>query len=974
LSHVLHAIGRRYCAEDLIRLRRADEQRRFLASQRSGRVDPNPHQIDAVIFALQRIGQGGCILADEVGLGKTIEAGLVIAQLLAEGAQRILLVTPKPLLGQWREELVTLFGIDGREGAEHERGFVGSGVFLVGREHAGSERGAEALAASGRFDLCVIDEAHEIFAGIYRRYDRHGDPRTGSRYARMASRVKQMLGDTPVLLLTATPIQNTLTELWGLVQYVEPTGALLGDLPTFRTLFCESDDRRLRPGQGDELRRRIATVCQRTLRRQAEAFMDRPFTRRTARMFEYSMSPEELALYDEVTAYLLDPKTAAFRGAHRRLLTISFHRRMGSSVAALAGSLETVAQRLDKKLRGTDGTLRIFADDLEDEVAEEDLEEEPELPPVAEPELLAERARVQRLATQARTLVRDSKAERLVDAVRFVLERANGSGKVVVFTEALTTQDYLRELLVSRGVLTDEQVTIFRGQNTGARAQQALERWEAEVGAKLPREGRPSRGVATRLALVHEFATRSNVFIATEAGAKGLNLQFCENVINYDLPWNPQRIEQRIGRCHRYGQTRDVTVINFVCLDNAAQRLTFEILTRKLDLFGTVLDASDAVLYEPSAQAPEALVGALAGDFEALLEEVYSRARSQEEIEAGLVQVDARIGEARDAFEDTHRRTAGVIETRFDETVRAAFKRIADELPEGLAAFDREVEGVVRRWLDAIGVPYLREEDAGQVRLKLARTDKLPEGYRDGVVLVVGRRGGDDEGEPVHLGHRLLREAIEEARRSTRARQRVRVEASSPSLRSGTRGRLFVLEVRYGGFEPMTDLVPVIAFEDGAPPLLGPEAVALVLAAMHDANVEAPVPAEAIEDATDEALFVARAAVEEREQQRFEEAIERIERSIDDRILVLRRTRADLANGLEEARTRRDASVGADRRTAAEADCRDLEDEIEALDREIDRLRRRDDDKYLEWRFRAHARRYAAPACERILEAEFEIA
>src|SRR5690242_16760174 len=112
---LLHPAQRRYLAEDLVRLRRSDEQRRYSAPQRAAKVDANPHQIDAVIFALARLREGGCILADEVGLGKTIEAGLVIAQLLAEGARRILLITPKPLLGQWRQELYELFSIDAHE-------------------------------------------------------------------------------------------------------------------------------------------------------------------------------------------------------------------------------------------------------------------------------------------------------------------------------------------------------------------------------------------------------------------------------------------------------------------------------------------------------------------------------------------------------------------------------------------------------------------------------------------------------------------------------------------------------------------------------------------------------------------------------------------------------------------------------------------------------------------------------------------
>src|SRR5262249_32151295 len=157
------------------------EELRYAASQRQGRIDPNPHQIDAVIFALKRIPEGGCILADEVGLGKTIEAGLIIAQLRAEGtASRFLLVVPKPLLGQWQDELYRLFGVSAIEGRPEPGGFSSAGVFLVGREVAGSERGAEVLRNAEPFDLCVIDEAHEVFANIYRRFDKHGNYRPDS--------------------------------------------------------------------------------------------------------------------------------------------------------------------------------------------------------------------------------------------------------------------------------------------------------------------------------------------------------------------------------------------------------------------------------------------------------------------------------------------------------------------------------------------------------------------------------------------------------------------------------------------------------------------------------------------------------------------------------------------------------------------------------------------------------------------------
>src|SRR6188768_3589258 len=111
----LHPLHLRMIAEDLVRIRRPDDRERYAASQRQAKIDPNPHQIDAVIFALRRLREGGCILADEVGLGKTIEAGLVIAQLRAEGARRVLLIVPKSLIGQWQNELLTLFAIEARE-------------------------------------------------------------------------------------------------------------------------------------------------------------------------------------------------------------------------------------------------------------------------------------------------------------------------------------------------------------------------------------------------------------------------------------------------------------------------------------------------------------------------------------------------------------------------------------------------------------------------------------------------------------------------------------------------------------------------------------------------------------------------------------------------------------------------------------------------------------------------------------------
>jgi SNF2 family DNA or RNA helicase len=165
-------------------------------------------------------------------------------------------------------------------------------------------------------------------------------------------------------------MQNSLAELWGLVQYVEPTGTLLGDIATFREVFCADDDRTLVPGQEHELQRRLSLVLQRTLRRQAQEFLERPFTQRRCRLYEYEMSSDERSLYDDVTEYLLQPSLYAFAGSQRRLLLIGFHRRMASSIPALAASLQNVAARLRRLKAGEHAP--VATDDLRDLEDEEE--------------------------------------------------------------------------------------------------------------------------------------------------------------------------------------------------------------------------------------------------------------------------------------------------------------------------------------------------------------------------------------------------------------------------------------------------------------------------------------------------------------------------------------------------------------------------------------------------------------------------
>jgi Helicase conserved C-terminal domain/SNF2-related domain len=967
----------RVLAEDLIRIRRPDDRERYAAAQRQARIDPNPHQIDAVIFALRRLREGGCILADEVGLGKTIEAGLVIAQIRAEGAQRILLIVPKSLLGQWQTELLELFGIQCQESASS---FGAPGVYLVGREFAGGQRGSDLLSAAPPFDLAVIDEAHEIFAGLYRRYGPDGLYDETSEEAMTAHRVRVLLRTTPVLLLTATPIQNSLAELWGLVQYVEPTGTLLGDLATFRKVFCEEGDRVLVRGQEHELQRRLAMVLQRTLRRQAQEFLDRPFTQRRCRLYEYGMSTAERSLYEDVTEYLLEPTLNAFAGKQRKLMLIQFHRRMASSIKALAASLDNVATRLRRMQMGQelDDTAFTLSRDLEEEeVVEQD---PPETPQDAEPATVAEELlRVQSFVARAQSLPDDTKARRFQEAVKVILdlgEKGRGTGKAVVFTESITTQNYLRQLLLDFG-LQDEEITLFRGVNDSERAKQAYARWKAEELARLPTATMPSREVAVRLALVHEFRTRSRIFISTEAGAKGLNLQFCETVINYDLPWNPQRIEQRIGRCHRYGQKRDVTVINFTSHDNEAQQLTFEILSQKLDLFGKVLDASDTVLHEPRTDSPEIFVAALATDFETDLRNIYSRSRTVEEMTREIAALRDKITERRDTYEREYLRTSQIIESRFDDKVRKVFRCLRDELPDGLADLDRDLARLIDGFLTTQDIPFRRSDEAGQVLFQLEDNAVLPEEFGQSRRFSTGDARRMKDAEALNLLHPLVQHAIAEARAwpgGGAIRLLLPLNASPELLAlAGKQGLLCAVLVHYEGFEPAQSLLGA-ALVSGMPidPALATQV--LHLPAMQTDKFDIHHDAHSLDDAVDEAVFIDQRHIEEGENKHFERAIGQLERYVEDKILVCRRELASLDLRLRSAKARRDQIVGASARQRVEEEITELATRAETLEHRIETLESREDEVYQKWREKYYALRYQAPTVTRLFQSAFEIA
>ena len=591
--------------------------------------------------------------------------------------------------------------------------------------------------------------------------------------------------------------------------------------------------------------------------------------------------------------------------------------------------------------------------------------------------MVAELARVQDFIARARSLPHDAKARSFQEAIRVVLDLGgdgHGSGKAVVFTESITTQEYLRTLLLAIG-LRDDDITLFRGANDHERAQQAYVRWQKEEGARFPPGSKPSREVAVRLALVHEFRTRSKVLICTEAGAKGLNLQFCETVINYDLPWNPQRIEQRIGRCHRYSQQRDVTVVNFIARDNEAHRLTFEILSQKLDLFGKVLDASDTVLHEPRTDAPEIVVSALSIEFETDLRNIYSRSRTLDEVTKEIAALRDKISERRDAYEKEYDRTSQIIESRFDENVRKVFKSLREDLPHGLAELDRDLANLVEGYLAARGVVYRRSESAGRVVFDVAQDATLPADVGDGRRFATGDARSLTDAEALNLVHPLVRSAIDEARRWPGGRVELLLPPDALSdlaALAGSVGIIRIVLVDYAGFEPVQRLVAG-AVIDGTP--IDPSLAARIvqLQATDGPTSQLTADSHSLDDAVDEAVFIDQRDVEKSEQKHFEQAIGQLERFVQDKVLVYRRERASIGEKLSYARARRDEVVGSTARDRIEAEIDRLATRDESLDHRINALESREDEVYRKWRDKYHELRYRPPTVRPLFEATFRI-
>ncbi|MDB5309913.1 MAG: yqhH [Gemmataceae bacterium] len=458
------------------------------------------HQIRTAKTVLQRF-RGKALLCDEVGLGKTIEAGLIVAELRLRGLIRSALVlVPPSLIEQWQGEMRRKFSLDlisHDDPAFRDRGPAAWAEhdFVIASIHT-AKREPHRSAITGRYwDMVVVDEAHHL---------RNRNTQTW----RLASELQKQYA----LLLTATPVQNNLEELFNLVTLLEP--GLLRTAKQFQKHFVDKKDK-LTPRNLDELHRLLAEVMVRNRR----STVGLQFTRRWARTERLVPTPQEQQLYEAVAAFVRPHLRKEGGGAISRMALLSLQMALGSSSQAAAGILGKLAE-----------TPKLAAGD---------------------------RQTLLELAGQAGRQQESSKVNRLLQLL------GEFPDKLVLFTQFRATQDLLHQRLTEAG----HTVAVFHGGLT-----------------RLAKE-----------AAINQFRGPARVLIATESGSEGRNLQFAHALCNFDLPWNPMRIEQRVGRLSRIGQTRDIQIFNLVTA-GTVEEAVLHLLQAKLNLFELVIGEIDMIL------------------------------------------------------------------------------------------------------------------------------------------------------------------------------------------------------------------------------------------------------------------------------------------------------------------------------------------------------------------------------------------
>lgn len=682
----------KYYAHELTRRHAADGVDRLSQSLFDASVDLNPHQIEAALFALRNPLQEGVLLADEVGLGKTIEAALVLCQYWAERRRKLLIICPASLRKQWAQELHEKFAVpttvvDAAALRKQSTGdalatlqtLVRKSVVIMSYPFAVR---LEAELRAIDWDVVVMDEAHKL----------RNAHRTSNR---MGQALRHALAGRKKLLLTATPLQNSLMELYGLSTLIDEH--LFGDEAAFRKHYMNTT------AGLEGLRQRMASFAKRTLRKDVLEYIR--YTERKTLTQPFEPTNDEQALYERISAFLQRDESYALPKRQRHLTSLILRKLLASSSHAVTGTLKTIRERLELLLAGEpekDSNQLIeqlvAGDDLETAYLEIDSLEadnaDGSSPSAPLPEdskrdaasLGTEIAELNGFIEAAESLQTDTKAQALLKALSLGFDNMATLGapcKAIIFTESRRTQEYLHRFLSANGYAG--KLVLFSGTNNHEDSTVIYRQWLQEHQGTDRVTGSPQ--VDRRTALIDHFrkddGSGAEIMIATEAAAEGVNLQFCSLIINYDLPWNPQRVEQRIGRCHRYGQRFDVVVINFLNTRNQADQRVLELLTEKFNLFTGVFGASDEVLGRVESGI----------DFEKRVMQIYDTCRHPKDIEAAF---DALQKELEETIAERIQDTQAQLLENFDEDVHDRLKLRLNEAEARLDKLGRWFWGVTR--------------------------------------------------------------------------------------------------------------------------------------------------------------------------------------------------------------------------------------------------------------------------------------
>jgi superfamily II DNA/RNA helicase len=664
----------KYFAYLLTRRFPSGSSEKFNVALMDAQVDLNPHQVEAALFAFKSPLSKGAILADEVGLGKTIEAGILLSQLWAERRTKLLIICPANLRKQWSQELLDKFFLESlilenknfsafkKSGKKNP--FEQNKIVICSYQFARAKADLMQLVS---WDLAVIDEAHRL-RNVYKPTNKIGNA------------IKDALSHSRKALLTATPLQNSLLELYGLVSIIDEH--TFGDLKSFRSQFLRTVD----VDNYQDLRDRLKSVCIRNLRRQVQEYIR--YTNRIPLTIKFEPSEDEQKLYEVVSDYLQRELLYALPAGQRHLMTLILRKLLASSSFAIAGTLNSLIKKLNQVIKEQE-RVSVAEDISEDYELFDEQEEEWDESVTIEDQNLTEAdlesirleiTELEKYRDLAESIKHNAKGEKLLTALKegFAKMDKHANKKAIIFTESTRTQNYLYHLLVEH---YENKIVLFNGSNTDERSNKIYKSWLEKNKGTDKVTGSPTAD--KRAALVEYFRDEATIMIATEAAAEGINLQFCSLLINYDLPWNPQRIEQRIGRCHRYGQKYDVVVVNFLNIKNAADIRVFQLLDEKFKLFSGVFGASDDVLGSIESGV----------DFEKRIAEIYQKYRSEKEI---IDQFDLLQKELDEQISSKMLSTRETLLANFDDEVVDKLKIRLSESKEYISKYEQWLWAVTK--------------------------------------------------------------------------------------------------------------------------------------------------------------------------------------------------------------------------------------------------------------------------------------